>query len=103
MVALQMDRTRFRWIRVNGTPCRALYRLIVNYLYTVENNRHMAVHQSKVVSLPLSRLLTGIYRWSNSSENGTDTLQALHTAIPIHNLSLIHPPQIDSAIATALY
>ena len=76
--------------------------LVIDDLFAVQDDSDVSVDQGEIVALPFTPFLAGIFRRGDASEDRADPLQALHAAVPIHDLRLVHAAKVDTAVALFL-
>ena len=74
-------------------------RLVVDDLFPVEDDGDVAVDQCDVVVVPFAARLACVFRRQDAPEDSADALGALHAAIAVQDLRLVHAAQVDAAVA----
>src|SRR5689334_2625774 len=97
MVALYVERVRFRFMAVERTAGNAGNLLVVDGGDTVSDHCHMPADQSDIKYFPLPRLLRKVHRRSNESIDGAHAVQLV--ILLIGHLHFITTPLIDSAVS----
>lgn len=90
VVALQLQRSWNRFIRLQGTVGTAGKRMIVDHFFPVKNYRYMTVDQGNVVRLPRVADFAGVLSRIDPIEDGADSVNSLHSTVTVHDLDFTH-------------
>lgn len=100
MISLEKKVSRGSHIGVKSAVGVSKNGLVIDDLFTVENDGGVAVDDGDIISLPLSSGFSGVVRCFDAVENRADSVDALHLAVAVHDLNFIEATDVNPTVSS---